>query len=172
MEITLVPYVKYGGEWSVSDDNIMRLWDKLVEDKTHTTVFYDGGVTSREYFLKLMQSNDNNPLVVLIDQKIAGFAWFNSVSDNFAFGHFAFFRSAWGVTDEVGQRIIKYWFSLTKSTGEPIFKTILGAVPEFNERAIKFVQRIGFVKLGTIPEFSYFPYFGEDKGVTLFYRKD
>ena len=167
----LVPYVYMDGEWTIADDTIKKMWDKIVEDELNTIVFYDADIRSKEEFLEFMQRPANNPVVTLVDNQIAGMAWFNGYDGKMAFGHFLFFKAIWGCTDEIGNKVIEYWFSLKKDSGDLLFKTILGVIPEFNQKAIRFVKRIGFKELGTIPDFNYFPYLGEDKGITLLYRK-
>lgn len=168
----LLPYVKETNGWNIDDEIIKRLWDKLVEDKLHTFVFYDADIINRDDFLKFMQSNNNLPVVTFADDKVAGFAWLNGINTSFAFAHFAFYKSAWGkYTDEIGEELFTYWFSLKNEMGDRIFDTLLGLVPEFNERAIKFVKRVGCVEIGSIPDFVYLPYLGERKGVTILYRK-
>lgn len=168
----LIPYVEENRGWNIPDSVIKQLWDKLVEDELHTIVFYDADIKSREHFLTFMKHSNNLPVIALTEDKIAGFAWLNSISTKFAFAHFAFFKASWGkYTDQLGNELFEYWFSLKNEQGERIFDTLIGAVPEFNKRAIDYVKRIGCIELGTIPDFADFPYLGERKGVTLLYRK-
>jgi len=170
--INLLPYVKEELKWNIQSEIIKKIWDKLAEEGLHTIVFYDADIRNRDQFLEFMQMPTNLPLIIFANKQIAGFAWLNSVSAKFAFSHFAFFKSSWGkFTDEIGKKVLDYWFSIPDDDGSQLFDTLIGAVPEFNQRAIKYAERIGYTKLGTIPEFSDFPYLGERRGVTLLYRK-
>lgn len=149
--ITLVPYVKAEDGYTVTDDAVCSLWKKLCFDGTSSTVFYDNRISTEDEFLAFFKSPSNLPVIVLVDDQIAGFAWINGVSSGFAFGHFAFFKEAWGKhTKEAGKRILDYWLSLGDK--RPVLNTIIGMVPEFNERAVRFVESIGFTQIGSIPK--------------------
>jgi len=150
MEITLVPYVEINGAWTASDKVMDEIYFELVKDGTADTVFYDDSIKGPTTFIALMKNPTNLPVIVVTGNDISGVAWINSVSDNRAFAHFAFFKSVWGKTEEIGQRILEYWLAIPKGNGF-LLDVVMGLVPSFNERAHKYVEKIGFKKLGEIP---------------------
>lgn len=154
--IQLLPYTSINGEYTLSDTVLRGFWDQLVEDGTATIIFSDGLIDNAEDFVKYAKTNSNLPVFAFIDKKIVGLAWLNSISGKHAFGHFAMLKNIWGKdTTEVGKEIIKYWFALPGVNGGPLFEVILGLVPTVNQRAIKYIQRIGFKTLGSIPSMLY-----------------
>ena len=150
MEITLVPYVEINGAWTASDNVVSEIYAELLNDGTADTVFYDGRISDQFEFIEMMKNPTNLPVIVMTGNDISGIAWINSISDNRAFAHFAFFKKVWGKTEELGQKILSYWLAIPKSNGY-LLDVIMGLVPAFNERAHKYVERIGFKRLGEIP---------------------
>lgn len=65
-----------------------------------------------------------------------------------ALGNFLLFKSYWGSDDaaRVGAVILDAWFQH--------LNVVAGVTPELNERALRFIERMGFVRLGTIPNFA------------------
>lgn len=117
-----------------------------MSDGSFETVFYEGHIKSAQDFLEAMQKPENVPVIAYCGTLPIGFAWLNGLSGSYGFGHFCFFKSAWGhFTHEAGTMIVDYWMTF------PFLETILGTVPEANDHAIRFVQKLGFVKLGAIP---------------------
>lgn len=149
--ITLIPYVYMDGSWTATDEVMATIYKTLRDDGTFETVFYDGLINDADDFIEMMQSRNNLPVIVLMDDDISGVAWLNSISDNRAFAHFAFFKKIWGKTEEVGQSLLEYWLDIPNSEGGKLFDILMGLVPSFNERAHKFVERVGFKRLGEIP---------------------
>ncbi len=152
--IELVPYVKLNGEWTVPDNVMAAIYYQMKIDGTLDTVFYDGKVNSPEELVSLMKDPINLPVVTLVDKKISGIYWLSGVSNNYAFGHFCAFKNAWGkYTKEIAQRVLDYWFSFPSKDGF-LFDVIIGMIPEFNERAIRYAEDIGFSRVGAIPKMA------------------
>lgn len=153
-EIALVPYCKLEGQWTLPESLVFsvgkRAWDQGVLE----TVFINGGVTSSEDFLWTMQRPTNLPVFAFVNKICIGVAWLNNISGNHAFGHFLFLKGGRGETArDAGKLILKYWLAFSAEDG-PILDVVLGLVPSFNERAIKFVQDLGMTKLGEIPKIA------------------
>lgn len=166
-EISLVPYSRIGEAWTLSDDLILDVIGKCDEEGNFDTVFYDGKVVTHFDFLDTMQSPWNIPVFVFLGHKPAGFAWLNGIAGDYAFGHFCFLKALKGRADEAGRMIVDYWMSFKGENGE-LFQTIIGMVPASNVRAIEFVQRIGFVMLGSIPRML--TVLGEKTSACIFYK--
>lgn len=148
--ITLIPYVQMNGAWTASDDIMVSIYETLKTDGTADTVFYDGKIQDAFDFIEMMKSINNLAVIVLSDEDISGIAWINSLSDNRAFAHFAFFKKVWGRTEEIGKELLSYWLSIPGQSGY-LLDIIMGLVPSFNTRAHQFVERLGLKRLGEIP---------------------
>jgi hypothetical protein len=149
----LVPYVELNGSRTISDQELKHIFAQIKREGTLSTVFTDGKISTEEEFVDTVKEPTNHFVFILIDGKIRGFAWLNSCSDNHAFGHFCFLKEVWGATDEIGKEVLKYWFSFPGPDG-PLFELILGLIPKFNQRAQKFIERLGFVRVGEIPSIT------------------
>ena len=55
------------------------------------------------------------------------------------------------IAHRAGKLVLDYWRAFVVGN-RPLFDVILGIIPSANNRAVEFVQRIGFVKLGEIPK--------------------
>ena len=168
--ITLIPYVEIDGARTVSDSVVKEAFRKTVQDKTHTTVFYDGKIKTEDEFLDLMKDPKNLPVFVLVDDKLSGYAWINSIADNHAFAHFNFFKETWGkCAEDIGKSLLDYWFSFPGSNG-PMFDVLIGMIPKFNTKANRFIERLGFVRVGEIPMMLRNAYAGERTAAVLSYK--
>jgi len=72
------------------------------------------------------------------------------VTSNYAFAHFCMFREVWGRAIEIGKTGVDYWFSWPGTDG-PLLDVIVGIMPGFNHRAHKYVENLGWTRLGVIP---------------------
>lgn len=152
--IELIPYVEINGARTVSDDVLEKIFYKIKEDGTLYTVFADRKVNAPRDFMATMKSSSNLVVFVVVDKKIQGFAWLNGCSDNHAFAHFCFFKESWGnSTESMGKELLRYWMSFPGEKGY-LFDVIIGMIPEFNTRAQKFIEKLGFVRVGTIPKMA------------------
>lgn len=167
--IDLVPYVEVNGTRTVSDGLLRQTFEKIKEDGSHISVFSEGGVKTPDDFIKMMKSPQNLPVFVLVDKKISGLAWINGCVENRAFGHFCFFKEVWGTRSlEMGKAVLKYWFSFPGNDG-PLFDIILGMTPGGNKKALGFITRLGFERVGEIPKMSRNAYTGDRDSIVLSY---
>jgi RimJ/RimL family protein N-acetyltransferase len=91
------------------------------------------------------------PALIIVDEEIAGLGWLANMERNYAFGNYVFFKKWWGKrTLDMGKALIKYWFDFQKD-GEPLIDVVIGQTPKNNQKACKFIQKIGLTVLGTIP---------------------
>ena len=86
------------------------------------------------------------------DSRLVAFGWLNAFGVHSAFAHFCVLRSDWFQTAELGAQMLERWMSFTKPDGSPLLQLILGTIPVENQRAIRFVNRIGFKTCGMIPK--------------------
>ena len=150
-DIKLVPYVELGGEWILSDVFLDSVFDKLVEQDLLKITFWEGSVTDQSHFVRLARS-PNNHMVFFFDdtETVVGFAWLSSVTSNYAFAHFCMFKEVWGRAEWIGQIGMDYWFSWPGDNGF-LLDVIIGIMPGFNHRAHKYVENLGWTRLGVIP---------------------
>lgn len=114
-------------------------------------VFSQDRVEESEQFIRLMKARRNIVQFVWDGNDVLAVTWINSVASNFAFGHFCVFKEAWGKrSEEIGRLIRNYWFDL-ETNGSHVLDVIIGMMPARNRLAHNFVQRVGWVNLGTIP---------------------
>ena len=147
----LVPYAQLDGEWNIGEHDVLKVYFKALEQGLIETVFWDGSLPDERSFLRMCQ-NPHNVVAFAVDEQLTsvGFAWLSSMTGSYAFAHFCLFKDIWGGgAEELGKLYLDYWFSL--SGEEPLFDTILGAIPGFNRLAQNYVERIGFQHLGKIP---------------------
>lgn len=77
-----------------------------------------------------------------------------------ALGNFLLFKNYWGEdSTRVGGVILDAWFKH--------LDVVAGVTPEKNEKALRFIEHMGFTKLGTIPNFA--SYRGETCGSVASY---
>lgn len=146
----LVPYVQIDGEWILSDGFMVSVFDKIVDQGLLKTTFWEGTITDFSQFLGMVKSPNNHVVLFFEKQNCVGLAWLSAVTTNYAFGHFCLFREIWGNSVNIGKNCIDYWFSWP-GHGGPLLDVIVGIMPGFNKRAHKFIENIGFTRLGVIP---------------------
>lgn len=126
------------------------MYEKTRDEGLLKTVFWTREMSMAD-FIGMCQLAGNCLVFAFMGRECVGYAWLNGMSDNHAMAHFCLFKSIWGRrTEQVGKAILEHWFSFPGDDG-PLFDTILGIVPGFNRRAHRFIERLGFIHLGTVP---------------------
>lgn len=149
--MNLVPYVQIDGEWTIPDRLMEALWQKTAADRLHELTFYDGSIVNAGQFLEYMKSDKTLPVIALDHDGPHGFAWLTEIGGVRAFGHFCMMRDSWGESAKmIADQIINYWWSLAGEKG-PILQLIMGLTPEWNKPAVRFIKKLGFTVVGTIP---------------------
>ena len=138
------------GEWILSEDFLDSVFGKLVDQELLKTTFWEGTVTDQSHFVRLAKSPNNHMVFFFEEQNCVGFAWLSSVTSNYAFAHFCMFKEVWGRAIEIGKTGVDYWFSWPGTDG-PLLDVIVGIMPGFNHRAHKYVENLGWTRLGVIP---------------------
>ena len=146
----LVPYVQIDGFWILSEDFLDGIFRKMVGQGLLKTTFWEENITDESHFVNMCRNPNNHMIFFFENKNCTGFAWLSSVSGNYAFAHFCFFREIWGRSVNIGQMGVDYWFSWPGDDG-PLLDVIVGIMPGFNKRAHKFVEKLGWTRLGQIP---------------------
>jgi hypothetical protein len=156
-------------EWTLPDEVILSIAKQCEREGTFRRVFYEGHIRTPEDFLAMMQKPANVPAFLFRGSEPLGFAWLNGLSGNLGFAHFCFLKAAWGAdSEQMGRLLLKYWLSLDAGKG-PILDVVIGVIPQTNEKAVKFVERIGFVRLGAIPQILKDAYTGDRTAAVILY---
>ena len=159
----IIPYVCIDGAMTVPDTSVKWCYDQMVKEGLLKTVFPEG--IGRDEFVAFTKSPAVLPQFIYDDKTIAGFTWLSEIGRNSAVGNFCFFKSHWGygIPEEIGRDVLDYWFSFPGKDG-PLFDVIVGKTPEWNRRAVKYIERLGFNILGTIP------YLSRGRGMIISYK--
>lgn len=115
-----------------------------------STVFVGTNIKTSDDFRGMMRHPANIPVFVLSGAKCIGFAWLNGVGCAHAYGHFCTFPNEIISSVEMGKMVMGYWWSLGGPDSHAL-EVILGTIPAFNQRAVNFIQKVGFVKAAEIP---------------------
>jgi len=129
---------------------MISVFDKIVEQDLLKTTFWEGTIVDASQFLGMAKSPNNHVVLFFEEQNCVGLAWLSAVTSNYAFGHFCLFRETWGHSVNIGKTCVDYWFSWP-GTGGPLLDVIIGIMPGFNKRAHKYIENLGFTRLGRIP---------------------
>lgn len=139
----LVPYIDRDG-WTLTDDMIRHAFE---ESSQTIPIVFSEKVRSADQFLTYTKHPGNLFVFAFNDENnMVGYAWLNSICDNYAFAHFNMFPCIWGKsTKDLGVQILDYWRSFK------MFDLLLGLVPTSNQKAINYVQKLNFQQVGIIP---------------------
>lgn len=149
--IRLIPYVDSGG-WSVPDEAISELFARMVGEATLASVFPFAEVCSAQELVDYFRHPANFPVFAVSDH-ILGAGWINQVRGNSAFAHFWLSKAVWGEpAPAIAQAFVAYWFSWRRPDSSPIFDVLIGSTRDTNRRAVKFLDKIGWEIVGTIPK--------------------
>jgi len=150
-EIKLVPYVQLEGEWILSDAFMVSVFDKMVEQMLLKKTFWEGSVVDQAQFIGMVKNPNNQVVLFFEDENCVGLAWLSAVTSNYAFAHFCLFREIWGRSVNIGKTCMDYWFSWPDKDDGPLLDVIVGIMPGFNTWAHKYVEKLGWIRLGIIP---------------------
>lgn len=147
----IFPYFKADGAWSLSDEHMMNIFDRILSDG-HGDIFRNGTAYTRESFLELMQSGHNNSFVLMVDGLLAGILWISNFDHKTARGHFCTFNGV-KYSDKIGifRQAMKLVLHLKDRDGTYLFDTIVGYTPTRLKIAIMCVKACGGRIAGTVP---------------------
>ncbi len=127
------------------------VFDKIVDQGLVKQTFWEDSIVTDYQFLGMVKNPNNHVLLFFEEQNCVGLAWLSAVTSNYAFAHFCLFKEIWGRSVKLGQTGVDYWFSWPAEDGL-LLDVIIGIMPGFNKRAHKYVEKLGWVRLGVIPE--------------------
>lgn len=134
------------------------------------SVFYGGEVTTHRDFVKFATADFNHFYALAYEGTIEACAWLNSFEGRTARVHFSSLPGCpMGHTVKHGINFTRWVLHAPDPACPDInwLNTLCGVTPASNKLALRFIKRLGFVRMGEIPE-AYIP-FGqvEPEGVII-----
>jgi RimJ/RimL family protein N-acetyltransferase len=141
MDFTL--YQRIDGVPTMRDSDIAELY-QLTED-AGLSVFDDGAINNKREFVDYVTSFNVIFMRATQAGKLVGYFYLNRIATTTAYAHFMVFPKFWGTIYTMIFGIETMKICLKE------FDTIIGQMPSSNTTALNFVQRLGFHKLGSVP---------------------
>jgi hypothetical protein len=148
------------GSRNLDDAHLAELFELTRRDEKLETVFYDGSVKNLQDFIRFAENPDRRFYAGYIGRPgalaPAGFVWLDRFAGRSAYVHFNIFPNV-PRRDLIALARAVLWAALFAQdpTGRRYLKTLRAAVPQTNRMAIKFMEKIGFVILGPVPDAAY-----------------
>ena len=142
MSYTMYPY---DGVGNIPDAVFHWFWNQMVEQELANIVFYGGHIKDSYQFTLFIKTQTVPTVFINKADKPIAMAWLSDAIEGRALGHFCILDDGRQYKLEMGKEVLRYWI---ETLG---INTVIGIVPAFNRRAIKYVDDLGFVILGEIP---------------------
>lgn len=170
-DLHIVPYVNTGnGAHSLTDEVMAAIFYRAKEKNLIRRTFTDGKIREVGDWMAFIRNPGNVIHTVWSPETCVAVAWLMEFGTNYATAHFFMFPEIYGRSVDVGKLSLNYWFSF--QNGErPLLDVICGQTPANNRLALKFIKKIGFETLGTIPKIAYNAYTGEWHGMVISYKE-
>src|SRR5512135_3042970 len=133
----IYPIVSLGnGDYSISDETLVAIFEKIVEEKKLEQLFYDGSIRDIQGWLNFIKRRDVFPIIVwdVKAKKIVHIAWLKDVFDCCAWFHHCaigpYQRGVWEAS-------LEHWRKICN------LKLLLGLTPKTNLKAVKILKKIG-----------------------------
>jgi L-amino acid N-acyltransferase YncA len=148
------------GEYSVPDEVLIAIWDRIVETGAAKELCHDGAIKTVDAWLNHIKAPDRFPILICDVETMQPLflAWIAGMGSGCGLGHFV------GVERykrTYGRMIMQRWREMQKPDGTPYFRAIYGFTPAMNERALRLAKSLGFVECGRLPAFSWMEYKGK-----------
>ena len=147
----VIPYTEFDGIPTFKDSNVKEFYNRMVKGGVADIIFHDGCVKSSDDFLRMMKGSGADLYVAFYGEEIVGVGWLTHFEAKTCRAHFTMFPD---VEDKdivsIGKEIFRQMLHM-KAHGDYVFDVFLGLVPSFNVRAIKWLNKVGLVTIGDIP---------------------
>ena len=155
MQINFLPYFKHKGQWSLSDDFVRYAYACMVHDGVANIALADGCATNADEFLALMQSPSQQLYLGLIGEILGAVVWCNNFKKGSCEVHYATRKWTWGkYTVRLGKEFCAHILNQKDDRGY-LFDILWGVTPAEHRLACRFLKRLGWVVLGTVPHGVY-----------------
>jgi hypothetical protein len=142
----------------VAEVELFSVYELMLDSKALSSVFYDGSCQSFSAFLEMFSQPDMHYWLLYYEGQLCGIAWMNGMVNKRAFAHFCMLKNVYGRRSDgmsksvaIGRFCLASWLNHKGDDGQYLIDVLVGITPERNKMAIKWVQRVGFVRAGTIP---------------------
>jgi hypothetical protein len=170
----LLPYTVIDGIPTFNDSFIKSIFDRMEGEQLVDTVFYDGEVKTPEDFLHMMKHGINNLFVIAKNDRsdIGGIVWLNNFQSRSGCFHFCFFENIKGLEAlDVGEYASFFVLNLKNKNGDYLFDVLTGVVPDFNRSARNWCLRVGYKKVGVVPQGVYIASLKKSIKAHIFYAE-
>ena len=153
-DFIIYPYMEIDGRWTLTDDQVMRLHDRIIHCG-HDEILCDGTIDTREKFLSAMK-HDSKLFVVFAEKLIPGILWLNRFEGRTARIHYCGFNVG-GYRDKIrfAKHAIKTILHIKNTDGTFAVDVLVGHTPASLKRAVRFIGAVGGIKVGKIPFLSW-----------------
>lgn len=140
------------GRWSLPDDPLITIWQRIVAEGKVEQLFYAGGIDAPADFLQFIKSRHVIASVVLdLETRLPrAIGWLTNASGGAAFTHYCVLGKP---RRSVGRVLLDHWINLRDRDGKRLFRVLLGITPETHPAALRVIRIMGFTSLGTIPRY-------------------
>ena len=134
--------------WSLSDDDLSRLYSQAKADGALDVMAYDLAV-SEDLFVLFARKAEVFGAVYGSKKDPLGFFYLTGFEGGTARIHFCLFRAGRADRLEIGRQVLAWCFETFE------FQCLLGVVPEINQGAARFAENCGGLKMGKVPGFCW-----------------
>lgn len=161
----------YGIRMSPGEEDLEYIWAKLVEQDSVRTIFYDGSIDGMARFKNFALADYNRFFALIYQGNIEAIAWLNGYEGKSVRVHFGVVDPAiigTGRTVEHGKHFTRWALS------QRDIWTLAGVTPAENKLALRFIKRLGFQRVGVIPEAYECPWTKKAQDIVISYlnRRD
>lgn len=159
--LKLIPYVSVDGINTLRDSEIKECFKLMIRDGSAFDIFYDDSVLTAEGFLHFVKTTVSLFIRVEYQDEFFGLIWLTPIATKVYSAHFWVAPPArrHGKIYEICREVLNEILNMRVSpTGEYYCNLLIGFVPKFNTKAIKFVRLLQpKVMYGWLPSFAYVP---------------
>jgi len=144
----------------VSGELLSAIYDRILESKALSSVFYDGACRTFDEFLDTFNASDVHYWALFYEGELAGIAWLTGRVHKRAHGHFCMFQNVYGrscegvsKSVELARFVLSSWLRHKSGAGDEdyLLDVVVGITPKRNRMALKWLLRVGAVRCCEIP---------------------
>jgi hypothetical protein len=132
----------------IPNEAIAEVYHRLEDEGSLRWLFFEGDCRTVLEFINLVRSPSNIFYIVIDteEEDLVGIFWLNSRTKINCSLHMSFFKAYFGRSVDIGIEMIRWIFNTFEE-----YKSLLSFIPTSNRVANKFTKRVGWIKVGTVP---------------------
>lgn len=134
-----------GGRYELTHADLLDIHAAMARDELLPVVFYDGSCQQPGEFVRFVRSGIIFFAVYDDDEQLMAIWWLTDFSGRAARINFCVMRPYFGQAFDIGKAVCHYVLD------SQYLDAVYGITPECNRAAIRFVKRLGFRQLATLP---------------------